>query len=76
MTEIKSCPFCGGKARVRRKQYRFLGQNEFGTKSIAYAVYVSCNKCFAKGEIVTYKNDTGTSLLAEEKAIELWNRRV
>lgn len=36
MTELKPCPFCGGKAT--------LVNNQSGT------VYVECTKCFAMGE--------------------------
>lgn len=81
-TEIKKCPFCGGNARVSTKEKLFLGWNGFGTKKIEYAAQVICNKCYARGGIVTgifVKKDSQLKYDLEwlgERAIEAWNRRV
>lgn len=55
--KLKPCPFCGGEAVVLKK---------YG------AMYVKCQKCFAKSGPV-YDN-IGYS--ATEHAVELWNNRV
>lgn len=47
--ELKSCPFCGGKAKVSFKVYRFYGQNYRGDRKICYRVQVICNKCRSRG---------------------------
>ena len=49
MTELKSCPFCGGKGKVSFKGYLFIGQNYRGDKKIRYRVQVICNKCRSRG---------------------------
>lgn len=65
-TELKPCPFCGGKAGLtsffheERQHYPFYGE-------------VICLKCQAS------VGSTGFSKTAEEaerKAMEAWNRRV
>ncbi len=62
--ELKSCPFCGGKAH--RDAYP-LGPN-WNTGARVY-----CDSCHAEIEIIgninTVKED-------QEKAVKLWNRRV
>ncbi len=49
MTELKSCPFCGGKAKVSLKDYRFCGYSGRGDRKICYRVQVICNKCRSRG---------------------------
>ena len=54
LKELKSCPFCGGKGRLNFKDYRFLGQNDFGDKKKKYRVQIICNRCKSRGKpIVT-----------------------
>ena len=54
MKELKKCPFCGGNARVSVRQRLFIGWvGEFGNKKIDYAAQVICNKCHARGGVVT-----------------------
>lgn len=50
MTELKSCPFCGGAGKVSFKDYRFIGVNGFGDKKIQYRVQVICNRCRSRGK--------------------------
>lgn len=50
MADLKPCPFCGGKGKVSFKNYRFIGQNDFGDKKIKYRVQVICNRCRARGK--------------------------
>lgn len=60
MTEIKLCPFCGGKAELKR----YVG---FAFEQ----AYVECTKCGAQ----TQKVDPSLKYCANDKAIELWNGR-
>ena len=84
MTKPKTCPFCGSKARVRFKQNLYYGQNDFGNKKMNYHVYVTCNKCFARGPQVTTDFMIDPNPIAKphefeeyvEKATKAWNRRL
>lgn len=51
--ELKPCPFCGGTARISFRQGRYFGQNYFGNKKLQYHVQVICNRCKARGRLVT-----------------------
>ena len=79
--EIKKCPFCNGKAHVSVRQRLFIGLvGEFGNKKIDYAAQVICNKCHARGGVVTETLITDGTFrlkleLLKDKAIEAWNRR-
>ena len=81
MDRLKSCPFCNGKARVSVRQKLFIGWvGEFENKKIDYAAQVICNKCYARGGVVTEILITDGTLrykleLLKDKAIEAWNRR-
>lgn len=55
MEELKPCPFCGGRGRISFKQYRFIGQNDFGDKKISYRVQVICNRCKSRGKPIRTK---------------------
>lgn len=64
MTELKRCPFCGGKALLLHE----------GVKGITYECsFVSCSKrdCAARTQSVTIS----TEYCSDDKAAELWNRR-
>lgn len=50
MTELKPCPFCGGKGKISFKDYRFMGCDYKGYKTIRYRVQVICNKCKSRGK--------------------------
>lgn len=60
MTEIRPCPFCGGKGKIIHT-IKELG----GTSTI------TCEMCGAKTEdyIISFKYSS------DEKAIKAWNRR-
>lgn len=81
MEELKKCPFCGGNARVSVRQKLFIGWvGEFENKKINYAAQVICNKCHARGGIITgiFVSDSQLKHDLEwlgERAIESWNRR-
>ena len=76
MTELKPCPFCGGKADVKH-----------GTIYMDETYRVECSLCLCMTKRVFVNNpsllpngklnpDTRYSALqAIEKAVELWNRR-
>lgn len=49
-TELKPCPFCGGKPKINARQSKFAGQNHFGNKKLVWTVYIKCNKCHSRGK--------------------------
>lgn len=50
MTELKPCPFCGGKGKISFKDYRFVRYLRNGEKVTRYRVQVICNRCKARGK--------------------------
>jgi len=50
MTELKPCPFCGGKAKVSFRQSDFMGRNYYGDRKLKYITQVICNRCHARGK--------------------------
>lgn len=50
MTDLKPCPFCGGKAKINARQSGFHGQNFEGNKKISWTIYIKCNKCHSRGK--------------------------
>ena len=51
-TNLKPCPFCGGKGKVMFKDIGFVGQNVYGDKKLIYRVQVICNRCKSRGKPV------------------------
>ena len=64
MTELKPCPFCGGKAKIYA--------TTTGTCPNHAKHYCYCGKCFASGKSFSDFENDGSSVF---KAIEAWNRR-
>ena len=50
MTELDTCPFCGGSAKISFKDYEYGGQNAFGDKKRKYRLQAICNKCKSRGK--------------------------
>lgn len=80
---LKPCPFCGGRAKLSRRQVRFLGRNYMNPAQtkITYGQQVICNKCHARGP---YFSETiigdkwGPSakfMKLETAAANAWNER-
>ena len=66
MAELKPCPFCGWKARLKHGSYNLFGA--YGTPNEDRKWYgVFCYECGVSQPKRTY--DT------KEKAIEAWNKR-
>ena len=60
--ELKPCPFCGGKARIRK------------VCKLVYAV--RCADCGATGTSFGVKPWHSTKFIAQGHAIKAWERRV
>lgn len=73
MDELKLCPFCGGKAKIRFRGSEYIDGTQKGV------IVASCNTCGASTKGMYYHGlrivipliDT----IGGEKAIEDWNRR-
>lgn len=61
MSELKPCPFCGGKAMIEQAKVRK-----------GYETYIVCCGCLVDMPTITYD----TQEEADKKAIKAWNRRV
>lgn len=62
MEELKSCPFCGGRARIFNKlESKIIAKRE----CLFYTAKIKCIKCGA--------NTIGESI---EEATEIWNKRI
>ena len=64
MSELKPCPFCGGKAELTHERDSFLN----------FAIYsaIMCSKCGVKSPRFQQKCATAS----DEEAAKAWNRRV
>lgn len=58
--ELKRCPFCGGEAELKR----YVG---FAFEE----AYVQCKDCECKTKIIS----PSLKYCANDKAVEMWNRR-
>ncbi len=57
----KLCPFCGGKARIRKDRLSY---------------YVVCSKCGSRGARSVIKQWHDNKYIAQVNAIKAWNRRI
>lgn len=77
-----SCPFCGGNSRITMHEIRYYGQNYFGYKKIKFGAQAICNKCHARGGVVTAIIITGCNTTKAEldnlktRAISAWDKRI
>lgn len=62
--ELKSCPFCGGKAKFKSHE---IGQHGH--------CYVACEDCAAYATAISWRMYDGASEEDKQLAIEAWNRR-
>lgn len=70
--ELKKCPFCGGEAYLEKSSRVY---NRGKTEKAAYVRCLDCSARTGKVMISDY-GFTSHSKDAEEKAVEMWNRRV
>ena len=66
MAELKPCPFCGGKARMKYGRYNLLGAYG-GAENDREWAGVYCKKCNVSQPPRLYSTKT--------EAMEAWNRR-
>lgn len=71
-TEIKSCPFCGGRAVLERSHRAFIDGE---TTRVALIRCTVCNARSGRYKLSDYGR-TSSSKDACEHAIAAWNRRV
>lgn len=70
-TELKPCPFCGGKASVKA----------INKKDVGFTIWCECDKCGAKAGWSCpniEKEDDFSEIIRDSKgnAIKKWNSRV
>lgn len=78
MSELKPCPFCGGKAYFEQRGY---GTTDLGSVRLAFSI--RCKKCGifgpgSDGHIAINLSSTGELNVWHDdrkQAIEAWNRR-
>jgi Lar family restriction alleviation protein len=69
MTELKKCPFCGGRAFLERSGAILKGE----TYMVAY---VRCSVCFARTGRMRYADsDMDGRQKAKQDAVTAWNMR-
>ena len=63
MDGIKTCPFCGGPARMH---------SDYSEKNSAYYFYIQCRNCYARSKTIKSEMDEKDN----EAAVEAWNMRI
>ena len=66
---LKPCPFCGAPGELFRGQHMYDGH-------MTYYVLVRCTNCKASTRRTDYPATDTFSEPEEQKAVNLWNRRV
>jgi hypothetical protein len=80
--QLRTCPFCGGNAKVSHREVRYYGINYLGEKKKKIAVQVICNRCKARGPVVTETvidpDFTGKNVKENmvDTAVNAWNIRI
>lgn len=78
---MKACPFCGGNAKVSHREIRYYGINYLEEKKKKIAVQVICNRCKARGPVITETvidpDNAGKKYMEDlySAAILFWNLR-
>jgi Lar family restriction alleviation protein len=84
MTELKPCPFCGSESVSVQSKVKTKAYNGEGRPIYKKSFSCRCNKCKARGAIITgwvrdFIADTNPQSEHEEywkaEVIEAWNRR-
>ncbi len=70
MDELRSCPFCGGEAKLE-------GVGDDGLSYHVAESWVECDECEAQAvAFLNDKYDEESSEACREKAIAAWNKRI
>ena len=73
MSELKPCPFCGGKATIKTIS------RGYGSNGFTEAYNVGCDNCkiyFKEESIFCIQNGTPIFLMnGYDRCFEIWNRR-
>lgn len=79
--DLKSCPFCGGKAELKVSMYRTSQDYSCDPVCLANSYYVECTQCTSRSAVYVSKiyQDKDGSIRIEangaEDAINAWNKR-
>ena len=77
-TELKPCPFCGGRPKIMARQREFIGMNHFGNKKLVWSIYIKCNSCHSRGKpiktepIKMYDEEHGSIGVGNFYCTEFW----
>lgn len=69
-TVLKPCPFCGGKAEIKKATALIYGAL---SSEIYHQYKVHCTNCYA--ETIYYSKPEKLSIEAKQDAINAWNKR-
>lgn len=69
---IKPCPFCGGQVHLEKAHRAYI---EGKSTKVCFVRCLDCNARSGRVDIADY-GYSSHSIEAENKAIEMWNRRM
>ena len=73
MTELKPCPFCGGKVTIAKMGDSKIGRRWFVTRGTNKSKSCSC-RVFMESDLF-YSDNKDAADIAKQQLVEAWNRR-